>query len=154
MPAPRLVLFGAGASYGSAGIVPVSPPLGKDLYLALRRAFPASWGALSADLSGLFDRHFEKGMVELMQLYPKAVQPLRDGAPSPHALMQDIARFFLTFELAQGGQDLYSRFLCALLRSPNGMATHFATLNSEHLLEQAMVRLGLKPAVLRPHGGC
>ena len=93
-------------------------------------------------------------MAALMQLYPKAVQPLEAGAPSPHALMQDLARFFLSFELAYGGQDLYSRFLVALLQSPNGVAVHLATLNYEHLLERAMVRLGLRPAVLRPHGGC
>lgn len=93
-------------------------------------------------------------MAALMQLYPKAVQPLETGAPSPHTLMQDMTRFFLSFELAYGGQDLYSRFLVALLQSPNGMAVHLATLNYEHLLERAMGRLGLRPAVLRPHGGC
>ncbi|NNE47778.1 MAG: hypothetical protein HKN37_14080 [Rhodothermales bacterium] len=154
MSAPRFVLFGAGASYGSPGIVPVSPPLGRNLYPALRRAFPATWGAFSNDLVPQFESHFEQGLAALMRLYPGAVQPLRDGAPSPHALMKDMARFFLAFELAPGRQDLYSRFLMSLLRSPNGTATAFATLNYEHLLERAMSGLGLKPKVLRPHGGC
>lgn len=154
MAAPRLVLFGAGATYGSSGIVPCSPPLGKELFPVLRRAFPASWGSFSEDLEIAFREHFEIGMIALLAKYPKAVQPLEPGAPSPHALMQDLARFFLTFELAPGYGDSYSRFLIALLQSPRGLRTRFATLNYEHLLERAMIALSLNPAVLRPHGGC
>lgn len=153
MPAPRLVLFGAGASYGSPGIVPCSPPLGSGLYRALRRAFPETWGACSASLAELFEEHFETGMRALAHLYPKAKQPLQDGAPSPNVLMQDMARYFLTFELARGTGNLYTQFLLMLLRSEKDLGTSFATLNYEHMLERAMGRLGLKPAVLRPHGG-
>lgn len=154
MAAPRLVLFGAGASYGSHGIVPCSPPLGTDLFGALRRAFPATWGTFSPSLGELFDEHFEKGMQALAELYPKAKQPLQDGAPSPNVLMQDMARYFLSFELAPGFGNLYSTFLLQLLGSDKGLGVSFATLNYEHMLERAMAGLGLKPAVLRPHGGC
>lgn len=154
MAAPRLVLFGAGASYGSSGIVPCSPPLGKELFPVLRRAFPASWGSFSEELEIAFREHFEIGMIALLAKYPKAVQRLEPGAPSPHALMQDLARFFLTFELAPGYGDSYSRFLIALLQSPRGLGTRFATLNYEHLLDRAMGQLALKQSVLRPHGGC
>jgi hypothetical protein len=46
----KVVLFGAGASYGAGGIVPDSPPLGWDLYDRLCRCYPDSWGALPPTL--------------------------------------------------------------------------------------------------------
>lgn len=100
MPSPHLVLFGAGASHGSRGIVPVPPPLGKDLFATLQRAFPVTWGTIGAELLPAFEQHFEEGMQALMSVYPGAIQDRVPGAPSPHHLMQDMARFFLSFELA------------------------------------------------------
>ncbi|MCL4198114.1 MAG: hypothetical protein KJZ69_11545 [Phycisphaerales bacterium] len=150
----RLVLFGAGASFGSVGVIPTAPPMGSQLYPVLARAFPDSWGAVSPDLRTKFDQHFEEGMSALWEMYPMAFSPLKPGAPSPHSLMQDLARFFLSFRLVPGYKDVYSRMLISLWNSSKGVHTSIATLNYEHLLEQAMIRLRLPPRVLRPHGGC
>ncbi len=150
----RLVLFGAGASFASPGILPVSPPLGGQLYGMLARAFPGTWGALGARLQRGFEAHFETGMAMLWSLYPKALAELKPGAPSPHLLMQDMARFFLSFRVIPGQHDLYSKLLLELHKTGKLLGTRFATLNYEHLLEQAMRYLKLRPQVLRPHGGC
>ena len=150
----RVVLFGAGASFGSRSILPVPPPLGVDLYKLLARAFPKSWGAVSGSLKERFEEHFEIGMGELWSMYPAAMSPLKDGAPSPNVLMQDLARFFMSFRIAPNQQDLYSRFLLELLKRSKANDTCFATLNYEILLEQAMYTLRLRSRVARPHGGC
>jgi hypothetical protein len=90
----------------------------------------------------------------LWSMYPKAVSPLIPGAPSPHELMQDMARFFLFYRLEPGCKDLYSKFLVALESAWKRDETCIATLNYEHLVDQAMTGLGWRPRVLRPHGGC
>lgn len=149
-----VVLFGAGASSGSPGVLPVPPPLGADLYGVLAKAFPRSWGGVSGELRREFETHFERGMGKLWSIYPKALSELKKGAPSPHRLMQDMARLFLSYCLAPGYDDLYSKFLIGLLRASKDSATCLATLNYEHLVEQAMIKVRLAPRVLRPHGGC
>ena len=150
----RVVLFGAGASFGSPGIIPVSPPLGVDLYKVLAKTFPKNWGAMSEELKIKFEEHFEIGMGALWSMYPAAVSSLKPGAPSPNILMQDLTRFFISFRIAPNQQDAYSRFLIKLWSCDKINDTCFATLNYEILLEQAMTTLGLKPRVIRPHGGC
>lgn len=150
----RVVLFGAGASFGSPAILPTPPPLGTDLYGLLAKAFPQSWGAVSEELERKFKEHFEIGMGALWSMYPAAVSSLKLGAPSPNVLMQDLTRFFISFRIAPNQQDIYSRFLIKLWSCSKGDDTCFATLNYEILLEQAMSTLGLKPRVVRPHGGC
>jgi len=42
----RVVLFGAGASYGAEHVLPDVPPLGKNLYGELCRRFPDNWNAV------------------------------------------------------------------------------------------------------------
>ncbi len=150
----RVVLFGAGASFGSRGVLPVAPPLGAGLYGVLARAFPDSWGALSRELRLKFERHFEVGMGALWGMYPDALSSLKAGAPSPHRLMQDMARLFICYHLAPGAQDVYTKFLIALWQASKGEGTCLSTLNYEYLAEQAMGKLGLRPQILRPHGGC
>lgn len=148
-----MVLFGAGASYHSAGILPERPPLGVDLFSALQDWSPRWRGLwyLSADP---FKLSFEQGMDFLFKTYPNAIQDAAPGIPSPHAVMQDLARFFLRYRLDGSASDPYSLFLTALSRAGILDRCGFATLNYEHLLEDAMCRAGLVPAVLRPHGGC
>lgn len=149
-----VVLFGAGASFGSSGILPVPPPLGADLYGVLARAFPKTWGGVSGELKREFETHFEIGMGELWSMYPLGASELKPGAPSPHRLMQDMARLFLSYNLGPGEDDLYSKFLIRLSRVSKLSVTCMATLNYEHLLKQAMIKVRLAPRVLRPHGGC
>lgn len=150
----RIVLFGAGASFGSPAILPVSPPLGTELYRVLARTFPKSWGGVSENLKRKFEEHFEVGMEALWSMYPNAISSLKPGAPSPNVLMQDLTRFFISFRIAPGREDVYSKFLIKLWSFSKGDDTCFATLNYEILLEQAMSTLSLKPRVIRPHGGC
>ena len=150
----RVVLFGAGASNGSPAVLPVPPPLGNHLYDVLAKEFPDSWGGVSDEFRLKFEDHFETGMGALWDMYPAAISSLRPGAPSPHRLMQDMARLFMSYHLAPGGHDLYTRFMIELWNASKGKDTCLSTLNYEHLAEQAMVKLGLKPQILRPHGGC
>jgi hypothetical protein len=150
----RVVLFGAGASFGSPAVLPVPPPLSADLYRVLAKAFPDSWGGVSDELQLKFEDHFETDMGALWDMYPAAVSPLIPGAPSPHRLMQDMARLFMSYHLAPGGHDLYTRFMIELRNASKGKDTSLSTLNYEHLAEQAMEKLDLKPQILRPHGGC
>lgn len=42
LPVKSVVLFGAGASFGTHHVLPQSPPLGGDLYHALREFDPAT----------------------------------------------------------------------------------------------------------------
>jgi hypothetical protein len=149
-----VVLFGAGASYGSPGVLPVGPPLGRDLYAVLAKAFPRSWGAGCSELREHFEHHFETGMGVLWGKYPQAGSAMIGGYPSPHLLMQDMARLFLSYHLAPGKCDVYSQFLIKLYNGSKFEETCLSTLNYEHLLEEGMVQLGFGPRVLRPHGGC
>lgn len=55
----ELILFGAGASYGSKNRD--VPPLGDELFLALQQFNPDGWGSLSPSLAGKFRGDFEKG---------------------------------------------------------------------------------------------
>jgi hypothetical protein len=150
----RVVLFGAGASHGSPAVLPVPPPLSAGLYCVLAKAFPDSWGGVSDELRLKFEDHFETGMGALWGMYPAALSSPKPGVPSPHRLMQDMARLFMSYHLAPGGHDLYTRFMIELWNASKGKDTCLSTLNYEHLAEQAMVKLGLKPQILRPHGGC
>ena len=52
----------ARVSFDSPGVSPAPPPLGAERYPALRRAFPATWGAVSEDLASEFGQHFKTGM--------------------------------------------------------------------------------------------
>ncbi|OHE17008.1 MAG: hypothetical protein A2X96_08245 [Syntrophobacterales bacterium GWC2_56_13] len=59
----RVLLLGAGASYGSdhSG----TPPMGADLFEALRAFNPPGWGQLLLSLALAFRNDFERGMEEL-----------------------------------------------------------------------------------------
>ena len=123
----RVVLFGAGASFGSPAVLPVPPPLGADLYGVLAKAFPETWGGVSDELRAKFEDHFETGMSALWDMYPAALSSLKPGAPSPHRLMQDMARLFMCYSLAPGADDLYTRFLIELWNASKGKNTFLST---------------------------
>ncbi len=56
-----VILFGAGASYGSERIG--MPPLGANLFEALRRFNPSGWGSIGEPFATKFREDFEAGMV-------------------------------------------------------------------------------------------
>lgn len=57
-----IFLFGAGASYGSGGIIPETPPLGFQLYEILEEIYPGSWGALPEKYKSGLRKDFENGI--------------------------------------------------------------------------------------------
>ncbi len=122
----RVVLFGAGASYGSGAVAPRQPPLGSELFAVLRRLY-SSWRSVPDEAAAQFDRDFEAGMAEVVAKYSMAIAPL----------MQDLAVFFSIFGVADSGDNLYS----ALLGRASGRKDIlWSTLNYECILETAAAR--------------
>jgi hypothetical protein len=126
-----VVLFGAGASYGSGNVVPYSPPLGDGLFDDLARRDPGGWGALPGELQGEFKLDFEKGMLSLVEKHSHAVGPL----------MRVMTAYFASFRLDGSGLDLYSRLLSGLGRNLGHIL--FSSLNYECLFEIAVSMRGL-----------
>ena len=150
-------LFGAGASFGSGGVIaPHPPPLGGSLLTALRVSFANSWGKLpEGPFSG--PGGFEEGMAQL----------IKELAPPMQQLLEDFALYFCQFTITHHDSNKYRaiwRFLQALsLRH----RTLLCTLNYECLLEQMMDsffyvlegdvdRLDEGPGIriLKLHGSC
>src|SRR5688572_22239033 len=117
----RVVLFGAGASFGSGAVLPCPPPLGAELYRVLRRLF-AAWRSIPEVEAGQFVPNFEVGMGSVIEKYGMAVPPL----------MQDMAVFFAGFGISAGADNLYWR---VLRDSGERSDIIWSTLNYECLLE-------------------
>jgi hypothetical protein len=155
-----LILFGAGASYGSNSVLPHPPPLGKDLYPQLAAEFPAAWGVKSpfhrydADLR----RDFEETMFNRVC----------DRVPTLTLLEshQKMALYFSQFTIGNPPDNLYYRLLAFLQEKGLLANTTLASLNYDCLIEQAVAALGLevdyycdRPSkdcvrLLKPHGSC
>ena len=60
----RVVLFGAGASFGCGDVSPRVPSLGNELFSALRRLYK-SWRGIPDKLGARFEESFELGMQEI-----------------------------------------------------------------------------------------
>jgi hypothetical protein len=145
-----VVLFGAGASAGSdyAG----TPPLGAELFDALRRFNPPGWGAIPEDLAARFRRDFERGMEALSNTNPHAMPPLQRA----------MAAFF--FNYGPQRSNLYLSLAFRLRSAAEPIA--LCTLNYERLLELSLGAASLRPCVgggalsandielILPHGCC
>lgn len=152
----KVILFGAGASYGGGDIVPERPPLGSEVYNELTRCYPRSWGAFPPTVSQTFKDNFEAGMQVLWDKYSEVVPEL----------MQQMALYFIQFRPRAPGTTLY----CALTNEikRNGITDNvlLSTLNYECVLERAISLQGLVvnygdfPATLdsitvwKLHGSC
>jgi hypothetical protein len=121
-----IVLFGAGASFGSGEVYPYPPPLGSGLYSELRKAYP-QWASLPSDLEMKFASNFEEGMGEIISKYGMAISPL----------MQRMAVYFAGFSLRKNSDNLYVSLLSELKRRDKLSKTILATLNYECLLEMS-----------------
>jgi len=130
----NVVLFGAGASYGSPHILPFSPPLSGGLFDNLAQHYPNTWGALPPDYSTEFkSNNLEQGMLKVTESAEHWIGPL----------MQTMTLFFTSFAPDRSRSDLYSQLL-AQLRTENAISdTLFSTLNYECILELAASQLGL-----------
>lgn len=126
------VLFGAGASYGAGPVSPHEPPLGGQLFEALKSAYPDSWGSLlDPEKNATFQEDFEHGMAMLWA----------DQGDSAQRLIIDMALYFTRFRLA--GPNFYSALLSTLFRQGSDHRVIFATLNYDCLFEQAVTKAGL-----------
>lgn len=135
----NIVLYGAGASFGSGKVEPAVPPLGNDLFDVLSRLFPTSWGKIPKDLSLVFRDNFEHGMEQIIQSNYSAV----------NLLMQKMAIFFADFNLSDNGNNLYIEFFETLKEKSLLKNTVISTLNYECLLELAANRVGLSVSYFR-----
>jgi hypothetical protein len=148
--AENLVLFGAGASYGSdwSG----TPPLGCDLFDELCRFNSTGWGTLPDELVVIFRKDFEEGMSKVSDFNPHRM-PI---------LQRAMAAYFFNYKPTTN--SLYLRLAERLAkRSWNGA---FTSLNYERLFELCLGHSGIRPVVGRetegnneielilPHGCC
>ncbi len=121
----RLLLFGAGASYGSEQARPYCPPLGKALFEDLRKLYPQAWGPLPNDLRAKFVLNFETGMGKLWE----------SRAHDVPALLRCVAHYFARFRPLQ--RNAYTRLLDHLGARGALKGTSFSSLNYDCLFEYA-----------------
>jgi len=144
-----MVIFGAGASFGS-DVFNVPPPA-TNLIDELISFRPNSWGQIGSRMVSLFREDFEKGMKRLSEKNPRSMAQLQRA----------MAEFF--FRFAPGPDNLYRKLARRIRQSRwNGV---LATFNYERLLELSLVFEGLQPVtgipqspnqieVCLPHGCC
>jgi hypothetical protein len=118
----RVVLFGAGASFGSEPTARV-PPLGTKLFGELVRFAPATWGALPAPWPSYFRADFEPAMAAFINV---------GGFGAP--LQWDMATYFYTQFTATPSSTYVTLFKVLASTIDEYL---FATINYELLLFQA-----------------
>jgi len=146
----NMILFGAGASYGSDDVG--TPPLGSDLFDALVCFNRSGWGQIPLDLVDNFRHDFEEGMRTLSKSNPHWMPPLQRA----------MAAYFFNFTPRYS--SLYRKLARRILESNwNGS---LSTINYERLLELSFISEGLRPVVgtsrtnsneielCLPHGCC
>lgn len=129
----KVVLFGAGASYGAGGILPARPPLGSQLFGELARSYPGSWGNFPADIRRLFEKDFEQGMELLWDKHSHIVAELT----------QQMAIYFAQFRASRKGSTLYHYFAREIKQRGVAKDLVISTLNYECVLEFALSDEGL-----------
>ena len=146
----KLFIFGAGASYGSD--VSDTPALGNSLFQKLQSNFPDSWGKLTQDISNIFNKDFENGMIYLSKNYSHLLPPLQRA----------MAIYF--FEIKLFSTNLYLKLMDKIYRSNRDIS--LVTFNYERLLETAINHSNMIPCsggsprseneieVCYPHGCC
>ena len=127
----RVILFGAGASYGCGGVYPHPPPLSNALYSRLVEAYPASWGSLTSERKIQFDANFEHGMD----------QAWREEPGLAAGLLKDLGIYFARFVPGAGRGTAYRTFV-QRLRSRGINDVLLSTLNYDCLLDGELSRFG------------
>lgn len=129
-----VILFGAGASYGSDSSG--TPPLGDDLFEALRAFNPPGWGALPSEMSSEFRGDFEAGVTAVAERHPHALPPLQRA----------MAAYFFNF-LPQ----ITSLYVALAHRiRDSAWDGSVCSLNYERMLELSLGHVGLQPVVNSP----
>lgn len=133
-----VILFGAGASHGSAEHD--TPPLGTELFKHLVEFDPKHWGSIPQKINSIFQNDFEEGMKALINSYANKLPPLQ----------RSMAEFFFQFKLSN--HSLYKQ-LCQKIKN-NNISIGLASLNYERLLELAISESGYDLDICLPHGCC
>lgn len=146
-----VIIIGAGASFGSGDCLPQCPPLGSQLFAAMRlRGGVAS--RITGDLADLFQRDFEAGMAEF--------RATRDIDTT--AFLREMADYLVDFRT--GPRNLLHDLVRTIRDSQ--VPTVLVTTNYDLLLEQAITEAGLLVAyhsppvpernisLLKIHGSC
>jgi hypothetical protein len=141
-------VFGAGASYGSLDCKPSTPPLGNDLFKAMRDGGFLSF--VNEECAEKFS-DFEVGMDFFYKNHSGFVV----------RFLQEMSLFFLKYDL--GDENLYFKIAEQLARSKKRAV--FMTTNYDLLLEKSFERAGLdysysfgdspdQVSLLKIHGSC
>jgi hypothetical protein len=136
----HVILFGAGASYGSEPTAQV-PPLGIKLFDELIQFAPTTWGTLPTNWSSQFRSDFETAM---------ALFILSGAFAAP--LQWDMAEYFFS-QFSATKSNVYTALIKAL--SSNIDRYLFSTINYELMLFQAREMAGVKIDKFQlclPHG--
>lgn len=145
-----LILFGAGASYGSDNTG--TPPLGSDLFDALVSFNQSGWGQIPSSLADNFRHDFEEGMRTISKSHPHWMPPLQRA----------MAAYFFNF--TPQSSSLYREIAHRIPKSNWGGV--LSTMNYERLLELSLISEGVRPIVgnssttpneielCLPHGCC
>lgn len=145
--AKYLIIFGAGASFGSD--TTGTPPRGNDLFEALQEFNPDGWGTINGELASSFKTDFEAAMPTVNS---HALPPLQRA----------MAAYFFRFQPTTN--NLYYKL--AKQVAEKGWDGSFVTLNYERLLEISLSAAGLQPFIgnapnhtkpielCLPHGAC
>lgn len=150
-----VLLFGAGASYGS-GCMKCTPPLATGLFTSLQQSCAETWGKIDQKYKAKFSPNFEEGME---WLYSK------DGQEKYNLnnLLRDLAIYFDSFKIDNYNPNLYSKLINKFKKEIIGRKIVMATLNYECLLEYAFFSNGINsisyqgndhPPILKLHGSC
>jgi hypothetical protein len=146
----NIILFGAGASFGSKNHN--VPPLGDDLFYALQSFNSTGWGGLPASVAEVFHGDFEKGMASLSKTKPHAMP----------VLQRAMAAFFFTYIPTEN--NLY-HLLAKRIKACDWQGS-IVSLNYERLLELSLSHGGIQPVIGQaalaknqvelclPHGCC
>jgi hypothetical protein len=130
----NLIVFGAGASYGSD--TSNVPPLGNNLFDALVEFDPENWSRLPREIQELLRRDFEQGMQKLYIEHSTWLPPLQ----------RSMARFFFNF--VPKPNNLYVRIAKLIKQSCWNLEGALVTFNYERLLLIALECAGIQPIVL------
>ena len=129
----NIILFGAGASFGSNDVIPYAPPLGGQLYNELRSRFRGTWGSLPSGLDQLFSNSFEDGM--------KSIWDSNNLSQNIAILMKNMGYYFSEFHIRKPTNNLYFHFIKELNDVIQNIL--FSTLNYDLLFELAANLNGL-----------
>ena len=125
----EVLIFGAGASYGSCN--ERLPPLTKDLINELIEFDPTGWGYIPSEYQKLFYEDFEKGFFQFTKKFPDTLGPLQRA----------MACYFFTFTPNQ--TNLFME-LARRIRERNWQ-NPVVTLNYDRFLESSLLANNIKP---------